>query len=81
MAGDAADDEFDDPDPITDDGRRLSVPRLVFGVHVVTAAGALGVGVLGLLGGSAIQLVIWGAIAGMMLVAGVAASRIAARRD
>jgi len=73
------DEEFDDPPPTGSD-RMLSLPRLVFGLHAVTAAGALGFGALGLLAGQPLQFLIYGAIAVMILVAGVAASRIAARR-
>lgn len=74
-----SDDAFDDPTGGSD--RLLSLPRLVLGVHLLTALGALAIATFALLTGQPIQFMLFGAMAGMIAVAGVAAARIAGRRD
>ena len=56
------------------------VPRAVLAFHVVAALGLLAVAALAFQQGQFVQVALMTVIAGMVVVAGVAAGRIAARR-
>ncbi|MBB6646109.1 hypothetical protein [Halobellus ruber] len=58
----------------------MNGPQAVFGAHVVGAVLVLGFGLFVGLNGNSIQIVIFGAIAAMLVVMGRYASSLAARR-
>lgn len=61
-------------------GRLVTVPRLVLALHLVVAALLLGFAALAAAGAQPVQAVVVGSIGGMVVVAGWAAGRLAARR-
>jgi hypothetical protein len=71
-----------DPESVADTPpeRLLTVPRATLGIHAAVAALLVGFGAVAATGGQLVQAVIVGGIGGMILVAGWAGGRIAARR-
>ncbi|MFB6280742.1 MAG: hypothetical protein ABEH40_01835 [Haloferacaceae archaeon] len=60
--------------------RFATVPRLVLGLHLAVAAILFGFAALAAADGTPVQAVVVGSIGGMVVVAGWAAGRLAARR-